>query len=197
MKCLVVIAHPLKNSLCHALADRATAALRRRGHDTIVKDLYDQQFAAALTAAERQSYYSASFDRSAIAQDVLELTSAQALVMVFPTWWYGLPAIAKGWFDRVWAPGVAYDHAVDLGAIQARLPHLRHALAITSLGSPWWVDRFVMRQPVKRQLKTALLGTCAPQCAFRMLSLYRSEKVSAQAFEKFCQRIDMQLSHWK
>jgi NAD(P)H dehydrogenase (quinone) len=197
VKCLVVIAHPLKDSLCNALATHAINSLRSAGHEVHIEHLYDQSFAPALTAAERQSYYSAAFDARNLAAEIDHLTEAEALLLVFPTWWFGLPAILKGWFDRVWAPGVAYDHAVDLGAIQPRLTKLRTALAITTLGSPWWVDRFVMWQPIKRQLKTALIGTCAPACKFQMLSLYQSEKVSSTVFTKFCQRITSVLGYWK
>lgn len=197
VKCLVVIAHPLKNSLCQALATHAIDSLRRAGHEVQIEHLYDNAFAPALTAAERQSYYSVAFDAPNLRSEIQNLTEAEALVLVFPTWWFGLPAILKGWFDRVWASGVAYDHAMDLGAIQPRLMGLRHALAITTLGSPWWVDRFVMWQPIKRQLKTALIGTCAPACKFQMLSLYQSETVSAIVFAKFCQRISAGLNLWK
>jgi NAD(P)H dehydrogenase (quinone) len=196
VKCLIVIAHPVKNSLCNALAVRTVKTLQAAGHEVVIEDLYDQQFAPALTQAERQSYYAKAFDASKLTDEIARLTAAEALVLVFPTWWFGLPAILKGWFDRVWAPGAAYNHAADLGAIQPRLGRLRYAVAITTLGSPWWVDRFVMWQPIKRQLKIALLGTCAPACKFHMLSLYQSEKIGVAVFDKFCTRIDASLKRW-
>ena len=73
---------------------------------------------------------------------------------------------------------------------------LRQALAITSLGSPWWVDRFIVRQPVKRVLKTALLGTCAARCRFGMLSLYRAESLAPDKVQAFRARIGRALSKW-
>jgi putative NADPH-quinone reductase len=151
----------------------------------------------ASTQGERQSYYAPAFDGAAVQSEVAQLLDAEALVLVFPTWWFGFPAILKGWFDRVWAPGVAYDHASDLGPIRPRLHRLRHALAVTSLGSPWWVDRLVLRQPVRRVLKTALLGTCAPACRFEMLSLYQAERLSPAAVERFCARITRTLASWR
>jgi NAD(P)H dehydrogenase (quinone) len=197
VKCLVVVAHPDKGSLCHALAVHAVNTLHAAGHEVIIEDLYHQQFAPALSLIERQSYYAQAFDTGQLIEEIARLTAAEALVLVFPTWWFGLPAMLKGWFDRVWAPGTAYDHAVDLGAIRPRLNKLRVAVAITTLGSPWWVDRFLMWQPIKRQLKVAVLGTCAPACKFQMLSLYQSEKISASVFEKFCGRIETVLGRWK
>ncbi len=190
MKCLLVTAHPLQDSLCAHLAERAAQALAAAGHEVVHEDLYAQGFTAALTAAERRSYYAEQYDSSAVAPQAARLLAAEALVLVFPTWWFGFPAILKGWFDRVWGPGIAYDHADDLGAIRPRLHRLRHVLAVTTLGSPWWVDWFILRRPVRRVLKTALLGTCAPACRFDMLSLYKSEKPEPQAVVAFAARVE-------
>jgi putative NADPH-quinone reductase len=192
MKCLVVVAHPLSDSLCYSMARSAIETLTAGGHDVQIEDLYQSGFAPALTPNERQSYYSPVFDSAAVQSQVARLLSAEALVLVFPTWWFGFPAILKGWFDRVWAPGVAYDHATDLGPIKPRLHNLKRTLAVTSLGSPWWVDRLLLRQPVKRVLKTALLGTCAPSCRFEMLSLYKAERLTppqVQLFASFENRV--------
>jgi len=196
MKCLVVIAHPLADSLCHELARTAVATLTAAGHEVEVEDLCASNFPPALTAAERSSYYGPSFDAAAVEAQAARLLAAEALVLVFPTWWFGFPAVLKGWFDRVWAPGIAYDHASDLGPIRPRLHGLRRTLAITSLGSPWWVDRLVLRQPVRRVLKTALLGTCAPACRFEMLSLYKAERLTAAQVAPFRSRIERTLSRW-
>lgn len=196
MKCLVVVAHPLSDSLCHALAHSAIETLIKAGHEVQVEDLYQSDFSPSLAVNERQSYYHPPFAALAVQAQAERLLSAEALVLVFPTWWFGFPAILKGWFDRVWAPGIAYDHASDLGPIKPRLGNLKHALAITSLGSPWWVDRLLLRQPVKRVLKMALLGTCAPACRLQMLSLYKAEKLTTKRVQAFCSRIRQALAHW-
>ena len=196
MKCLVVVAHPIADSLCHSLAQAAIQTLTEAGHEVQVENLYEIEFSPSLTVSERQSYYHPPFDTSAVQSQAQHLLSAEALVLVFPTWWFGFPAILKGWFDRVWAPGIAYDHATDLGPIKPKLHSLRRALAITSLGSPWWVDRLLLWQPVKRVLKTALLGTCAPACRFEMLSLYKAECLSVKDVEVFCSHIQKGLVKW-
>ncbi|MDR2240712.1 MAG: NAD(P)H-dependent oxidoreductase [Zoogloeaceae bacterium] len=101
MKCLVVLAHPLSSSLCGALAKTAIAALNNAGHEVQVENLYEAGFSPALTAAERATYYRPPFDASAIQAQTERLLAAEAIVLIFPTWWFGFPAMLKGWFDRV------------------------------------------------------------------------------------------------
>ena len=197
MNCLVVIAHPLKESLCRTVAANAIDTLRAAGHQVVVEDLYACGFAPSLTPEERVSYYVHRYSSAALQAEIGRLLAAEGLVLFFPTWWFGFPAILKGWFDRVWVPGVAYDHADDLGPIKARLKGLRKVLAVTSLGAPWWVDRFVMRRPVKRVLRKAILGACAPAAVFEILSLYKAERLNADQVQRFARKVERALVEWK
>jgi putative NADPH-quinone reductase len=197
MKCLVVTAHPLAESLCRQLTEHVVNTLTAMDHEALVEDLYAEGFEPALTAAERASYYSDFYDFSNVSQQVERLKQAEALVLLFPTWWFSFPAMLKGWFDRVWGPGIAYDHADDFGPIKPRLDNLRKVLVITTLGAPWWVDRFIMLQPVKRVLKVALLGACTRKSTLKYLSLYSSEKLDEARIAKFKKKIDRALVGWK
>ena len=189
MKCLVVFAHPLQDSLCRHLCDETVAHLAGKGYDIELLDLYASAFDPRLSEAERQSYYAGAFDAGQLQAQLRQLQAAQSLVLVFPTWWFGFPAILKGWFDRVWAPGHAYQHAADLGAITPGLLQLQEVRVVTTQGSPWWVDLFVLRRPVRRVLKLALLGACTRGCSFRMLSFYRSEKADRARVDAFVRKI--------
>ncbi len=197
MKYLVISAHPLSDSLCMSLTGHVVGTLQGIGHDVEVLDLYGSGFDPLLSVAERATYYHGDYDTSKVAAEVRQLLDAEAIVFVFPTWWFGFPAILKGWFDRVWAPGVAYDHASDFGPITPRLHDLKRVLAITTLGAPWWVDFFVMRRPVRRVLKIALLYTSAPKCRFKMLSLYKCEDLGPAKVDGFKRRIADALSKWR
>lgn len=195
MKCLVVIAHPLSDSLCNSLASKAMEQLTKNGHEVVEENLYAKNFSPSLTADERRSYYG-EFDTSEVGGNITRLQDADALVLVFPTWWFGFPAILKGWFDRVWAPGIAFENADDLGAIKPKLNKLQNVLVITTLGSPWWVDRLVMFRPVKRIVKLALLGACAKNAKLDFLSLYNSEKLDHNAVETFIGKITKKIDAW-
>lgn len=196
MKCLVVTTHPLSNSLCRLLTDGVVAKLTKMGHEVTIEDLYADGFDPVLTAAERESYYAGSYDTSKISQQVERLQKTEALVLLFPTWWFSFPAMLKGWFDRVWGPGIAYDHASDLGPIKPRLDKLKKVMVVTTLGAPWWVDRLVMWQPMKRIIKVALLKACTRKSRLTYLSLYNSEKLSEQKIEGFRHKIDKALDAW-
>ena len=196
MKCLVVVTHPLQDSLCSSLAEHTVRKLVELGHEVTVENLYESGFDPALSARERSAYYDNPYDSSGVAEQVNRLQNAKAIVLVYPTWWFGFPAMLKGWFDRVWGPGIAYDHADDLGPIRARLDNLQYVLAVTTLGSPWWVDRLVMWQPVKRVLKVGLLGACSRGVRLSYLSLYQSENVEKARVASFVRRIDRALASW-
>lgn len=189
MRCLLVHAHPLDKSLSRHFLDIAQSTLGAAGHTVEVADLYPAGFDPRLTAAERAGYYAPAFDRSAFAHEAAQLERAELLVLVFPTWWFGLPAILKGWVDRVFAPGVAFDHGKDFGPLTPRLTGLRHVVVITTLGSPWWVDWFVMRRPVRRVLKTAIIGGCAPNARFTYLPFHAAENPGSERIARFSRRI--------
>ncbi|MCU7872980.1 MAG: NAD(P)H-dependent oxidoreductase [Candidatus Thiodiazotropha sp. (ex Lucinoma borealis)] len=196
MKCLVVTTHPLSDSLCKKLTHQVVNQLEGMGHEVVTEDLYGQAFNPALTVQERASYYRGSYEVSGVTEQVERLLEAEGLVLLFPTWWFGFPAMLKGWFDRVWGPGIAYDHASDFGPIKARLDRLRRVLVITTLGSPWWVDRLLLRQPQKRVLKLALLGTCAKRSKLTYLTLYKSEDLNQAQITKFSKSIEQALMRW-
>lgn len=196
MKCLVVTTHPLKDSLCTTLTQNVVSTLKEAGHELTVEDLYEDKFEPALSARERRSYYGESYDSSDVTAQVKRLQEAEVLVLLFPTWWFGFPAMLKGWFDRVWGPGIAYDHASDFGPIKPRLDKLKKVLVITTLGAPWWVDRVVMRQPLKRIIKVALLGACAKNSNLKYLSLYNSEKLDEGNVDEFKRKIEKALREW-
>lgn len=185
-RCLIVTAHPLAQSLCHHLAAHAEAQARATGWAVTRRDLA-QGFDPCLTEVERASYYSGYKGRAA--EEMAELATAEVLILVFPTWWFGFPAVLKGWFDRVWAPGVAFDHSADFGPMLPRLTGLRHVLAVTTMGAPGWIDRWIMWRPLRRVLIWGIVKPCAPKARVQWLAMYRSEGAGAVRVAGFKNRI--------
>lgn len=189
MRLLMVIAHPLGDSLSHRFADRLSRDLTGRGHDVTLRDLYAEGFAPALTADERRAYYSTPFE------DETGLKTFDGMVLVFPTWWFGLPAILKGWIDRTFLPGVAYAHDPEHRTLHPGLPHLKSVLAVTTMGAPAWYDRLVARRPVYRALKYGVFKPCAPKARFRFLALNGAEKVTPARLNRFETRLTGAATH--
>ena len=191
-RALVVLAHPLPQSLCGHLAARVLAAARAAGWQISLRDLCAQGFDPRLGPGERSSYYS-GFASEAV-DELAELAEAEVLILVFPTWWFGFPAVLKGWFDRIWAPGTAYDHAPGYGPMVPRLLGLREVLAITTMGAPAWIDRLVMRRPLKRMLTLGIVRPCAPKARVTWRALYRAEAVEPARLQAFEARITGDIS---
>ena len=123
MKVLLVFAHPEPQSLNAALRDVAIRELEAQGHEVRVSDLYadgwksevDRADFPALAPDKRLIAVAASkaaFEADGLTEDVKaeieKLLWADALILQFPLWWFGMPAILKGWVDRVFAYGFAY-----------------------------------------------------------------------------------------
>jgi NAD(P)H dehydrogenase (quinone) len=185
-KALVVLAHPGERSLSRHFAEVALEELAKAGHDVKLLDLCKSAFDPVMGGVERTNYYS---DRPDHPKETEQLAGAEFMVLAFPTWWFGMPAILKGWIDRVFAPAIAFDHADKFGRIKPRLTKLRHVVIVTTLGSPWWVDWLVMFRPVRRTLKRAVFGLCAPKATFQMISFYAAENADARRVEDFSERL--------
>src|SRR5215212_977654 len=134
MRVLLIYCHPRTDSFCSALRDAAVEALQSADHVVEVRDLYAEAFNPALSADERGRYFDEAVNQSGIEEHTESLRSAEALLFVYPTWWFGLPAMLKGWLDRVWVPGVAFR----LGGrrvLQRELSAIRYLGVVTTYGS--------------------------------------------------------------
>lgn len=190
---LVVLAHPLKPSLADHLAHVAMHALLAAGHTATLLDLAAADFDPRLSAVERANHYEVH-DSSAVAREAALLEAAEILVLVFPTWWFLPPALMKGFFDRVFAPGVAFDQAPDLGAIRPRLLRLRRTIIVTTLGSPWWIDWLLLWRPLRSIIKWGIIRPCAPRSSLNFLALYSAENAEPRRITDFARKLTKVLS---
>jgi putative NADPH-quinone reductase len=193
MKVLVVYCHPREDSFCAALRDAVTAGLAARGHAAELIDLYAEGFAPALSAEERGRYHDEATNTVGVERHLEALRRAEALVFVYPTWWYGMPAMLKGWFDRVWAPGVAFH--IGPGAIEPRLTNITRIAVVTTYGSPWWL-LWVIGRPDRKVMGRALRRLCAKGCTLDWLSQTRMDHVPRATLTRFLDRVRLHFSRW-
>ncbi len=108
MKVYIVYTHPNPDSFNHAVLERLEAGLKDAGHTVVVSDLYAEGFTGTLTM-EDLSRLNAGDVPEDIKKYQENISAADAMAFVFPIWWFGPPALLKGWFDRVFSRGFAYD----------------------------------------------------------------------------------------
>ncbi len=189
MRIQTILAHPLPDSFAAAVHRRAADTLRARGHEVVETDLYAEGFEPALTAAERAAYFDPGPQGAAVRPLVERLQWSQALVLCFPHWWFDQPAMLKGYFDRVWAPGVAFRHDRAGGRIEPLLHGLRSVTVLTSFGSPWWVAELYLRNPARRILKRGILTACSPGASVRYLAHYDMDRSTPESRARFLARV--------
>ncbi len=180
MRFLIVLSHPLAGSFAASVAATAKRALETNGHSVDLLDLYSEGFDPRLSEAERRGYFDVPYDTSGVDDLVARLKAADGLILVFPQWWFNFPAILKGFFDRVFAPGIAFDHEQTGGRIIPRLTNIKLFWALTTTGSPWWVVKLYMGDPVRRLLKRGVAAFCAKDVQFRMISLHDMDRVTVK-----------------
>ena len=189
MKVLVVSAHPVPGSYTNHLRDRAEAVLRRRGHDVQVTDLHVEGFEARLTRAEWLGHRDDPGSRTDVAPYTAQLQWAEALVLVYPTWWSGMPAIMKGWVDRVWIDGVAYTLPPGRARVRANLRNIRRVTVISPHGSSKWVN-VLEGETGKHMVGRALRVLLHPRARTRWLAIYDMDRADPVRLARFTTRVE-------
>ena len=182
MRVLVLHAHPDPESYGAALHEAAITALRSAGHDVDDCDLYAEGFDAVLSRAERVGYHDLAGNTLPVAGYVERLRAAEALVLCFPVWNFGYPAILKGYFDRVFLPGVSF-RLVE-GKVRPNLWNIRRLVAVTSYGGTRWRAR-LMGDPPRKAVCRVLRAVCHPAARPLYLAHYdmnRATPVTRAAF---------------
>ena len=187
MKVLVVHCHPNPASLTAAARDRAVDALRARGHDVRVTELYECGFDPVLSAGERERHLEPGPDPS-VADHAADLQWCEHLVLVYPTWWSGQPAMLKGWIDRVWVRDVAFDLPSESNRIHAQLRNVRRLTVVTTHGSSKLVNA-LQGEAGKRMVTRTLRAVCHPLARTRWVALYGVDTASAQRRAAFLDRV--------
>jgi NAD(P)H dehydrogenase (quinone) len=195
MHVLLIYCHPRADSFCSALRAAAVSALEAADHTVEVRDLYAEGFEPALSAEERGGYYRESANLHGVEEHVSALRRADALLLVYPTWWFGLPAMLKGWFDRVWLPGVAF-HLREAGGLEPLLPNIRRIAVITTYGSPRWL-LWLIGWPDRRMVRGGFRPLCARRCRLDWIALTHMDTCTAEQRQRFVTKMRLRLSRWR
>lgn len=132
MKHLVIYAHPQSESLNHSILNTAVNALEKKGHEVIVRDLYAMNFQPVLQISDLTAIKNGETPAD-LQQEQEYITNADCIILIYPIWWTGLPAILKGYIDRVFSYGFAYSYGGD-----GIVPHLtdKKGMIVNTYGTP-------------------------------------------------------------
>lgn len=155
MQVLAVLAHPRRQSLTGAVFDRLNAGLRAAGHGVTEVDLTAEGFDPRLGPADEPDWDDATKVYSPeVQREMARVRAHQGIVMVFPVWWWSVPALLKGWIDRVWNRGFAYDGAENLSGHQALM------VGVAAGGSKTYDGARGYRAAMEVQLTQGVLAYC-------------------------------------
>lgn len=187
MKALLVYCHPSENSFTAAVRGVVQDHLDRAGAEVRLIDLYAEGFDPVLAQDEWTGYLDHPTNIAKVRDHTDALLWADTLIFVYPTWWYGLPAILKGWLDRVFAPEVAFSLPED-GDIKPGLTHIKRFGVFTTCGASrllsYWVG-----QPGRRTLLRGLRLLCAKRLKSCYLAQYNMDQSTPQSRAQHLKRV--------
>jgi putative NADPH-quinone reductase len=148
-----------------------------------------------LSARERAHYLSDTASNIArVPRHVELLRWAEGLVFVYPTWFYGPPAVLKGWLERCWLPGVAFTVPQKKGDKPGPgMRHIRWLCCITTSGSPWWWLK-VIRDPGQALFARGLRALFAVRCKVTWLQLFSMNNATEADRARFLDRVQRRLA---
>ena len=170
MKVLVVLAHPSQESFVSFISSEVITELRSGGHEIRQHDLWVENFNPVFTPYERLNHVGDVQEKlkelPELRPHVEDLQWCDVLVLVYPTWWSGQPAMLKGWFDRVLMNGVAWVLPEGAARIRPLLTNVRRLVVVTTHGSSKFIN--------------AIEGESGKRTAFRSVRLMLNRRVRCE-----------------
>ena len=194
MRVLVLYAHPVENSFVAAAHACVVSSLEARGHAVDDCDLYAEQFDPVLTRQDRLDYHDAGADRSRVAGYIERLKAAEALVLVHPVWNYGYPAILKGFFDRVFLPGVSFEMD-KAGQVSLTLRHIRRLASVCTYGGGR-LRTVLVGDPPRRLMTRVWRAHVARNASFNYLPCYGMNHATLERRLAYLQTVRTVFDAW-
>ncbi len=170
MHALIVVSHPEPNSLTHAVAACIGKGLASAGHTFEMADLSTEGFRPEFTAADIAVHLQTGALTADVAAEQKRIERADALVLVYPVYWWAMPGMIKGWIDRVFVRGWAYDVGADSKPVK-RLMHLPVHLVALAAGGEQTYAKHGFSDAMKTQIEHGIFGYCgAPVMTSRLLT---------------------------
>jgi len=194
LRILIVFAHPLETSFISALHARVVEILRAGGHVVDDLDLHAEKFDPVMSREGLLRYIDTKTNTREVEAYVERLRAAEALVLVFPVWFDGLPAILQGYFQRVFLPGVSV-RIDEAGLFHPNLQNIRRMAAVCAYGE-CRRDVAAKGDPPRRFVRGNIRALIDPKGRFEYLALYDMNFNAAPRRAAFMKRVTRAFEAW-
>jgi NAD(P)H dehydrogenase (quinone) len=194
VRVFILYANPVATSFGAALHTQVIATLRVRGHEIDDCDLYGESFDPVMSEQERVDYHNTTISKPRVAAFADRLLAADALVLVYPVWNEGFPAILKGFFDRVFIPGVSFKMGPN-GAVTANLQKLKKLAAVCTYGGDR-VTTFLLGDPPRRVVKRLVRSMPGHAVKCDYLAHYDMNHTSPERRGAFLKKVKLVFESW-
>jgi NAD(P)H dehydrogenase (quinone) len=186
--------HPQATSFHAAIRARALAGLAAARHEVDLLDLYDDRFDPVMWEAERRDYHDTARNQAGLAGYIARLRAADALIVQFPVWSFGMPAMLKGYFDRMMMPGVAFDLSNPTRA-KPLLGNLRRIAGIATYGRPR-IRALAVGDPPRKMVKRYLPWFADWRARVDYYALYHMNVASDTDRAAFIDKVERAMSRF-
>ncbi|CAM5602014.1 NAD(P)H-dependent oxidoreductase [Streptomyces rochei] len=184
MHALLVAANPDTRSLTHHVLGRLEAALQPVSVE--IADLAEERFDPRFTPADRRAYHDGGNYPADVLAEHRRLERATDLVLVFPVYWWSMPALLKGWIDRVFVNGWAFEHSPASG-LQPKLQGLTtHLLPIAGADSGAY-ERHGYESALRMQIEHGIIDYCGSRRGSTAF-IYESDQLTAETTARHVDR---------
>jgi NAD(P)H dehydrogenase (quinone) len=154
MKTVIVFNHPYEGSYCKAILDAVSRGLNNAGHQIDLIHLDNDNFNPVMTAKDLKGFVDGQPQDAQVINYRDRINSADRLVIIFPIWWELMPAMTKGFIDKVIFPGVAYDydHSGRFPRMIKRWNKLNSVTVITTMNTPSIAYRLLFGNAIKKAI---------------------------------------------
>jgi NAD(P)H dehydrogenase (quinone) len=190
----VLYANPVRASFGSALHQQVVSVLTAKGHAVDDCDLYLEAFDPILREDERIAYHDTNRNRRGVSSYADRVLAAEALILIYPVWNEGFPAILKGFLDRVFIPGVSFKIGAE-GRVEPNLPNLKRLSAVCTYGASRTIT-FLLGDPPKRVVKRLIRSMAKRSVRCDYLACYGMDQATDGNRKSFLDKVGRVFAAW-
>ena len=159
-------------------------------------DLYAIGFDPVLNRQALETYADPCVNQIGIESQCADIAWCDTLIFIYPTWWYGVPAILKGWLERMLLPGVAFELPQQADEnIKPGLTHIRRLAVFTTCGASWWLTCMI-GAPGKRTILRGGRLLCAKRCRTTFAAHYLMDSATQASRSAHLARVSRKMDRF-